>query len=1383
MDPKEEKRIGKQVRGPVFGPSLPTVPERTEEGPVEKPKASSPGLEKVLTEEFQEPKWGFPDVPRHSLRPTRGRPTTQRGRSPRREQMQLNERLQHLHTSQPPRGRGQASLPRGSTRGLTSRRGSTGSRSIWRGAWNSTNRARSSSPVNWRGGSPSEPDSSHGTSSDPWGSDTPHPGPPRVRRRGRGNHPPTGEAQDQNLPTYGRRNGLLPQTVTLTYVLSEAQLKELARVFPTTVFRSTATATNHSHPISATVRRMVETIAVDRLQSSQSDEYSAGLEKAVGTPDAYNLIDVGGQPRRHHAARRTGVHSCCPILTPMDALRNSKLRGLKNFCHHKAQDCNCAPNHWGAMFVHSIYYFTPEEVLSLVHRTKGGIAYSAHHDFLECIGEFHLKEASYYSDADGMVSMQVSGNSQPYLHKNPLWLQQGYFESGTKAMAWTVEGDYGGTKLVKFITCPAGLQPGVKPLRLPYQEAVIDKNFIGEVDLRPQVGEKLGKWCNTRWQQLDVQDSTLWSWRGNLMHHKTATQRIVIPKQAIHDVAVKMAGRHRDANLVKVAYAEARRALSKYNVTQQAVAASLPYVAVLGMTWTLEAEISAGKMLGDAVPAMEACNALGRLECSKDVTGDAVLILGTGAALTAANKSGCSWRTMGLIAATGVAIGLVKYVSPKRIGTPHKQSWVDWLLGGKPDSVLDGGIMPGAVYDGSTVPSPTKFKTPELPLHPISTKPLKFLTNAPVFDDFTMTDVCCNGIEVSEQERGSSVRMRGDDFCKPKLGMQLMGMALAENVPVVARSCIHNEYLAITNRVTFKITGDEIHNDALFDKWHQLGDWIEDRQEKILKVVDVDAKPYDEWLERFTPERRKVLDVGKVELDSGVLPWDRENCVADAFVKRETLIKNDGLHIANFVPRAIQGRKPVYQVATGPWTLAFSDYLKQEWCADISAHPFHPWVYTSGMDAQQLGEWYDESVDYMMEQFGSVVVIENDFSKYDATLGSDAVHHELSQYDKFCTDESTLKALWAQVTTSGSTPHGVVYSDKEGRRKSGDANTSCGNSMLNAHVTAKAYADVMTRRGKDDSHLHYRALVLGDDNFTVTHMEFADMMDGRVLEEELKSYGLKAKVVIRDDPRQAEFCSGRFWPSATGTVWGPKPARVMSKAFYSKRHVPEKQLAQWAKGVALGFARECNHVPVLRAFVARTLQLTEDVVANEVAEVGRIRSRKQEEVCEETNEVMMSVYGLTPSEVLELEDYIYRAPALPCYLSHPYFENMILSDAPREDPGVDFLIEPTGPRNISVHGVPGWYTREGFKPYRKMLRTQTCVVSPVVEEVVKHLPLGIGMYTTAVIIAVETSRVKRFSRSRYLMTTAIMHLVCAVSPLWLAIPIHIAWNTIAALKQ
>lgn len=333
-------------------------------------------------------------------------------------------------------------------------------------------------------------------------------------------------------------------------------------------------------------------------------------------------------------------------------------------------------------------------------------------------------------------------------------------------------------------------------------------------------------------------------------------------------------------------------------------------------------------------------------------------------------------------------------------------------------------------------------------------------------------------------------------------------------------------------------------------------------------------------------------------------------------------------------PRIITMTSDELKANLGPPILAVHDIMKRSKVG-----------YTPGKTAEELGAWFDEASDATCSDF-----VEIDVSRWDARFGPILSHYEISVYERLGSrtwitpcglSVHDLLCATVNVLVKG---QGVVY-NVVATRKSGDYNTTTGNTIVNLDITwweaslilQKAYGcinlwviaagddklqtcssnkfyDVKFRTPPDKwlTMPEYKLEDIDPDLVTVRKWMKAKtparavLMYDRVKEaiprlaanaidsvDESKkgntwgscheALGMKTKLQVHDwaERRRASFCSGRFYPTDTGSVLGPLIGRQLLKAPWMYGHSPN-EAEGWLKSVMIGNTNSWSFVPCLR---------------------------------------------------------------------------------------------------------------------------------------------------------------------------------------------------------
>jgi len=173
-----------------------------------------------------------------------------------------------------------------------------------------------------------------------------------------------------------------------------------------------------------------------------------------------------------------------------------------------------------------------------------------------------------------------------------------------------------------------------------------------------------------------------------------------------------------------------------------------------------------------------------------------------------------------------------------------------------------------------------------------------------------------------------------------------------------------------------------------------------------------------------------------------------------------------------------------------------------------------------------------------------------------------------------------------------------------------------------------------------------RMLVQGDDNLMRYVETLAIDWVGKMLE-----FGFSSEAVFRQDILDAQFCSNLLYRTDKGLVFAPKPGKVIAKLGYYINPPRNVDPASIVRGTALGLWNACSHVPPLRAYLQRLLDLTDGVVPHKVpTEEWKMRYDPVKEV-PETWETLENHYGWTLACQNEFETAL-QSMFLGCEANH-----------------------------------------------------------------------------------------------------------------------------------
>jgi len=474
----------------------------------------------------------------------------------------------------------------------------------------------------------------------------------------------------------------------------------------------------------------------------------------------------------------------------------------------------------------------------------------------------------------------------------------------------------------------------------------------------------------------------------------------------------------------------------------------------------------------------------------------------------------------------------------------------------------------------------------------------------------------------------------------------LTTLVTTPSIPIVPSTSTQNELVAVTNRGCFARPEPNPDIFRLYKAWTQR--WFH----VLFPGAPVKVKgSYTAWNKRFPLTQRLRHDKARAVLrEQG---HGARDFIRKSFMKKEKLLKSHVGGVEDFNPRLIQGATDFANVALGPWMHAFSEYLKVSWDTN------HFICYSSGMSAEAVGEWFDRQ-----EGLGFT----DDARYWDSSLGEKHLKHEQMIYRQFDPPEKAKAVLRQQLKTKGFTPHGVRYS-VDGTRKSGDPNTTCGNSIENglqhtfSFCLAK-YGDSVLK--KNPAKAGITMIVAGDDNVGFVHHDDAEILSE--VEQHMSALGISPKFRIHPDKATMDFCSSLFMPAIhpeSGervVILTPKIGRLLAK-FGTTIKNPRVPLRQ-VRGDALGIAQDLAHCPVSRRFVAAALRCSRGHTPTQAQPYDhKMHATRAYELHPEAYDVIEANYSITRLQCDELERFLDSIDIPQCVIQHPVVDMFVAVDA------------------------------------------------------------------------------------------------------------------------
>jgi len=190
-----------------------------------------------------------------------------------------------------------------------------------------------------------------------------------------------------------------------------------------------------------------------------------------------------------------------------------------------------------------------------------------------------------------------------------------------------------------------------------------------------------------------------------------------------------------------------------------------------------------------------------------------------------------------------------------------------------------------------------------------------------------------------------------------------------------------------------------------------------------------------------------------------------------------------------------------------------------------------------------------------------------------------------------------------------------------------------------------------------DEEIGFRLIGVGDDAVVA----LTKPLEPGVLVKGMEMLGFSTKEKVTDDWQLVDFCSGYFWQTDEGIVWGPKPGRLLAKIGVAV--TPPSKPEEWFKGVLLGIKQDVNHVPVAKQYVDHCLRLLARERGQAIVDEHKFHVSKQHNATGETYLQFYKIYNLSPVDVTDLQQTITGVTSLPYLVYHPALDSMVVADS------------------------------------------------------------------------------------------------------------------------
>lgn len=412
---------------------------------------------------------------------------------------------------------------------------------------------------------------------------------------------------------------------------------------------------------------------------------------------------------------------------------------------------------------------------------------------------------------------------------------------------------------------------------------------------------------------------------------------------------------------------------------------------------------------------------------------------------------------------------------------------------------------------------------------------------------------------------------------------------------------------------------------------------------KIFRPVQITPLTVEELLQAVPPSRRKRVAQAMKELDE--TGWLKVYEMAEAFVKFD---KGEGPS-----PFELQGEQNDKGKMDAPRLIQFVSmvmcysYMRFLKPIEHEVYPRRPVKgfkyarkvpvykrdFIKGMNANEVAR----NLRWKTEQFRDPAFVLLDHSRFDSHLNW-KMQEELSMnYNKACTAAPNednrffhylINCLRKVRVNAKSGAHWVI----DGSMLSGRPDTSYTDNMVN-YQAILYWLDKVCKVTKAER------MVNGDDSIVIVERSELHKLDF----EWFKLFGLRTKVEIVYDMRQADFCQTKYVDTLKGPKMVRDPFRLMSRCCYTIKGGLHKDGPYSLLGAIAAGELHCNAgVPVLQSFAlmlrrAARGHFSQALLDEYMARRGSMEFVKPYEVSDQARIDFWIAHGIDPLEQRELE--------------------------------------------------------------------------------------------------------------------------------------------------
>jgi hypothetical protein len=954
-------------------------------------------------------------------------------------------------------------------------------------------------------------------------------------------------------------------------------------------------------------------------------------------PDA-TIIDVGANAQRARMAQlAAGIspvdyryHALTPHVVRADSFRHHQARGAADSCcTHTLQTCDCTlGDDWRPpifVFIHSLYYVQPAELLEQMARVGSRTAYAVVHRYQEMAGSVCAGEVKYTTDEQGFFVTRANGNEEVYRHPALDWLALNGINANVGDqpvhLSWRLRTSISDHEVWEF-TLSEGLGPeGYGEISVNFASGVTKFEGNGESTSFAAAFNAVTHKVGLSAVAAGVTSARFLPFR--IVLELRSGDLVVMPRELPYAIASTLTGLSRDPDAYQTALAAARRLTEHLNLEPRVRNRAIIYAAVGALCLSVEEEtLALGLATRDHAglwqqhAASLAFRPLRTL--SREDLLDALYV--TAALIPPAYTLG-AFGAMGYCAHAAVALA---FLHPAAIMTAATLAAVAatraWRQSAAHTTREHNYTQLARMSVAGGVHAKLELSAPVGRPGVLRPKP----TPRPL-----RGSVWTSGPPTRSQLQPNHGRVR----------TALVGIGFSNHAVVAVPNDADTTVAGLTNRLL--VTPSVV---ASREAWADITAKLTDVDSIMSKWVYPPVPAWSqrdraEYLASRSPEQRKAFVEAEISLRTTAI--NRTDLKIKTFAKLEKSAELWGSaeSLKPFDPRAIQSLSPRANAVTAPF-----HYMHDKvWLNNFTKQDlFH---ITVGDSAEDVGEWYDAIYDHFSELAAAtgdeVVFVEGDMERQDLHTQPPALESENEMYRL---NGASADVLYVHAGASHARGHIQKSNYKfslnpgEAARITGGRNTIKGNTYTNMANTVHRFGEPGWNK--------YGGIFIGDDNLLVG-------LKSKLVDSKSEALGFRCTISIQTQISQVRYCQMRFYPSKDGTMPAPCIGRTLAHFGYSTSAVPD------VYGASCGLIASCAHVPFLREWLEAHRRLSaSDKQARRAERDYHVRARVPHAVSPAIWDFLQQAYGLNQGNLPGFVDQLNAVQTLPAVISWGPFEQL-----------------------------------------------------------------------------------------------------------------------------